>query len=343
MRRHVLGRLVAAAAAAVLILPGGCTPTSGGNLPPGPVKPLPPGQGVLLRYKLAKDQVLRYDTTFKVSSEGFEKTSSTDSVRAVIYKHCLGPDRKHPGFWKLNIQRREVSRLKKAVDRHGTRLPPITVPRTVSPSVSGTCPYDPETNRNYYPVTDRGMFGSSKKYPYHWLWYDSALYLLPVLPPGNVVKGTNWTLQIPVFTSGGYIARLGQFRRGNDFLLNFSGSVNKVYSRGDRILAEISWSVSGTFDTMAYHERFPRAYHDRNRLIHKVTGNGRAVFNATDGVLLSQNGQVAITIAERVKITERKDGKIVGHNWHESVNRHIMHYRSRMLSDGEPDPKPAGM
>jgi hypothetical protein len=330
-------------AAAVLAAPCGCTtiPVSDGLT--GPIKPLPPGEGVLLRLKFAENQVLRYDTKFKVSSEGFEKTSSTDSVRAVVYKHCLGPDRKHPGFWKTNIQRREVSRLKKAVTRHGERLPPINVPRTIEPNVSGTCPYDPKTNKHYYPVTDRNMFGTSKRYPYHWLWYDSALYLLPVLPPGNVVKGTSWSMEIPVFTSAGYIGRLGQYRRGNDFVLTFRGNVDKVYRRGDQVLAEFRWKISGAFDTMAYHERFPKAYHDRNRLIHKVAGEGRAIFNVTRGVLVSQNGQVGITITERVKITERKDGKIASHKWHESINRHIMHYQSRLLSDREPDPKSSGM
>jgi hypothetical protein len=329
-----------AALAAGLGCNGGGGP--GGDLP-GVVDLAPGSEGLLLRFKYEPDRVLRYDVDFRARTDGLGEMD--DAVRAVVYYHCLGTvdTEKGAGFHKVNITRRELTRNKKEVDAKGRRVPPVTAVRTSEPDITENYAYDAKRNKNYFPIDERGVFGLSAKRPFHRVWYDSVIYLLPVLPPGKVRAGSTWTQDLPVYTSAGYIPPAGEYRRGNDFKLTFRGRVDRVYERSDQAIAQISWSCSGTFDTQAYYERFPPNFHNRQRLIHEVAGKGQAVFNVTHGVIASQSGQLTVSIIHRMLVSKRnRDGQVVEDRWEEDINRHMLHYKCRLLPEGEPDPRPPG-
>lgn len=310
--------------------------------PRGPVTPNTAKEGVLLRYQFPKDQVLRYDTKFRVSSSGRSRVD--ERLRAVIYQHSLGPADGGPGakFHKLAITRREIERLKKETDPRRGRLPPVIATRTVVPDITPNVGFDRKLNRYYFPVNTRGMFGLSAKAPFHRVTYDSLIYLLPVLPPGKVRRGSSWSVDIPVYAGPDYFYPAGGFKRGNDFKLSMSGQVRSVYSRGSDTFANISWTCSGIFDTQAYNERFPPRFHDRQRIIHEVRGEGRAVFNVTRGMLVSTNGKATVTFTSRILMSRKREGKPPTFKWEESKDRHIIHYDCRLLGEHEPDPRPKG-
>ncbi len=298
-------------------------------------------EAVVLRYKYPKDQMLRYDTSFKLRSDG--KSRINDTVRAVIYQHVLGPaaSGESPRFYKINISRREIERNRTERDRDGRNLPPVTATRTSMPAITPNYGYDRKLNKNFFPVNDRGMFGLEKERPFHRVAYDSLIYLLPVLPAAKVERGSVWSADIPVYAGADYFYAAGGFRRGNDFNLAFSGRIEGVYYRAGEAFATLSWTCSGTFDTQAFNNRFPAKFHSRQRIIHEVSGSGRGTFNITRGVMTSKSGQATVTFTSRVLISRRdKTGKVAGHKWEESVDRHIVHYACRLMGEKESDPRP---
>jgi hypothetical protein len=329
-------------AAAVLLLAAGCPPPSNSSHK-GSGKTAATGDEFLLRHKFKADQLLRYDMKLKMNSDGDSRVS--DTMRAVIYQHCLGPAA--PGsdskFYRLNITRREIERLRKERDRHGRDLPPVIATRTVEPEITPNYGYDKKRNKNFFPVSTRGMFGLSEKRPFHRVVYDSLVYLSPVLPPAKVRRGSTWSVDVPVYAGPDYIYPMGSYRRGNDFKLRIDGRVDRVYYRAGEAFANISWTSSGVFDTSAYGDRFPPNFHNRQRIIHEVKASGRAVFNVTRGVVEAKNGQATVTFTSRLLMTKKgRGGRITGHKWEETVNRHIIHYQCRLMSDKETDPRPRG-
>jgi hypothetical protein len=338
---HIRSRALPLTLAALLLVPGCNGTRGGGGNSPGSRRTQPSPEGVLLQHKFAKGQLLRYDMRFKMNSDGSERISET--MRAVIYQHCLGPVKAGPDprFFKLHIVRKEVERLRKGRDRQGRDVPPITAVRNLIPEISPNGGYDKGSNKYCFPVNVRGVFGYSKKTPYHRVGHDSLVYLLPVLPSGKVKRGDVWTVEVPVYAGADYFYPIGRYRRGNDFWLTFRGRVDNVYFRAGNQLAQLSWTVSGVFDTQAYPERFPAAFINRQRIIHEVRSSGRAVFNATKGVLVSKNGQATTTFTHRMLTTRRdRDGKVKGHKWDETVYRHIIHYDCKLMAEDEPDPAP---
>lgn len=330
--------ILAAAGLLALVAAAGC---NGPN--PDPVDPRQPAsEGVLLRHKFAEDQVLRYDMNFRLASSG--TGSVTERLRAVIYQHCLGPvgNEAQAKFHRLAITRREVERLRKETDPRRGRLAPVIATRTLAPDITPNFGYDRKRNRYYFPVNTRGMFGLSNKAPFHRVTYDSLVYLLPVLSPGKVRRGSSWSADIPVYAGPDYFYPAGGFRRGNDFKLSMTGRVNNIYVRGGQTLVDFSWTCSGVFDTQAYNERFPPRFHNRQRIIHEVKGSGRAVFNATRGVLVSKNGKATITFISRILISRKRENKPPTFKWEETKDRHILHYDCRLLGDNERDPRPKG-
>jgi hypothetical protein len=335
--------LAGALAAAALAAAAGCdgtvkTPAGDG----GGVRTAAelPEDGVLVRYKFEKDRLQRYELEFRAVSEGDGEIH--DTVRSAIYQLCLGPAEDSPAFQKLNIVRREVERLKKETDRQGRKLPAVTAARTVEPDLSGNHGYDRERNKGYYPFDDRGVLGRNAENPWHRVWYDSLVYLLPVLPPGKVRPGAVWSTEIPVYAGAEYFYAMGGYRRGNDFNLSVTGKVERIYRQGGELVAQLSWNCAGTFDTDGFRERFPPAFHQRLRHIHDVRGSGQGVFSLDRGVMLSKSGQATITMTTRVLVTRPGDeGKPGDQKWEESVERHVTNFRCRLLSDREPDPKPA--
>ena len=311
--------------------------------PRGPVTHNTAKDGVLLRYQFPTDQVLRYDTKFRMSSSGRSRVD--ERLRAVIYQHSLGPADGGPGskFHKLAITRREIQRNKNETDSRRGKLPPVIATRTVVPDITPNVGYDRKRNRYYFPVNTRGMFGLSNEAPYHRVIYDSLIYLLPVLPPGKVRRGSSWSVDIPVYAGADYFYPAGKFRRGNDFNLTMNGRVRSIYSRGGDTFADISWTCAGIFDTQAYNERFPPRFHNRQRIIHEVQGEGRAVFNVTRGVLVSRNGKATITFTSRILMSRKREGKPPTFKWEESKDRHILHYDCRLLGEREQDPRPKGL
>jgi hypothetical protein len=298
-------------------------------------------EAVLLRYKYPKDQMLRYDTSFKMRSDG--KGRVNDTVRAVVYQRVLGPAASgvNSKFHKINIRRREVERKRTERDSNGRNLPVLTATRIATPVITPNHGYDRTLNKNFFPVNDRGMFGLSKERPFHRVAYDSLIYLLPVLPAGQVTRGSAWSADIPVYAGADYFYPAGGFRRGNDFSLSFSGRIDRLYYRAGESFAALSWTCSGTFDTQAFNNRFPARFHTRQRIIHEVRGSGRGVFNVTRGVMVSKSGQATVTFTSRILISRRdKSGKVAGHKWDESVDRHIIHYACRLMGEKESDPRP---
>ncbi len=342
MKRVYIRILTASMAVAVLAALLGCNGGSRGYGGSGDVgKGKATDEAALLRLKFPKDQLLRYDTKFKMNSDG--KSKIKDTVRSVIYLHSLGPTDASPDpkFSKVNITRREVERKRTERNRDGRDLPPVVATRTSMPVITPNYNYDRSLNKNYFPVNARGMFGLSKQRPFHRVVYDSLVYLLPVMPPVKVSRGSTWTVEIPVYAGADYFYPAGGFRRGNDFKLGFSGQVEKVYYRAGEKYVAMRWSVNGTFDTQAYNDRFPARFHDRQRIIHEVRGSGRAIMNVTRGVLVSKNGQCTITFTSRILISRRdKDGRVKGHKWDEAIDRHIIHYECRLMSEKESDPQP---
>ncbi len=298
--------------------------------------------GVLLRYQFPADQVLRYDTKLRVSSSGRSRVD--ERLRAVIYQHSLGPadSGRKAKFHKLGITRREIERNKNETDPRRGKLPPVIATRTVEPDITPNVGYDRKRNRYYFPVNTRGMFGLSSKAPFHRVTYDSLIYLLPVLPPGKVRRGSTWSVDMPVYAGPDYFYPAGGFRRGNDFTLSMNGRVRSLYSRGGDTFADISWTCSGIFDTQTYNERFPPRFHNRQRIIHAVKGEGRAVFNVTRGMLVSRNGKATVTFTSRILMSRKREGKPPTFKWEESKDRHILHYDCRLLGEKEQDPRPKG-
>jgi hypothetical protein len=303
------------------------------------VQPVPE-DGVVVRYKFAKDQLVRYELEFRANSEGTGTVS--DTVRSAVYQTCLGPTAESPSFQKLNIVRREIERLKKESDAKGRDLPVVTATRAVEPDISPNYGYDKANSRSYYPFDERGILGRTAENPYHRVWYDSLVYMLPVLPPGKVLAGRTWAISIPVYVGADYFYPMGGYLRGNEFELSFSGKVDRVHQRGGETLVQLSWTCAGAFDTQASPDRFPPAFHTRQRIIHEVKGSGQGLFSVDRGLMLSKSGQVTITLTTRMLITKRKDdGSVADHNWEETVERHVTNFRCRTLGDREPDPRPA--
>jgi hypothetical protein len=327
-------------AMAALLVTAGC---NGGNRGGGgsPEVPAKADESALLRFKYEKGQLLRYDTRFRMRSSGTNRID--DRVHSVIYVHCLGPagPGEDPEFFKVNITRKEVERKRTARDSSGREMPPIIATRTSVPVITPNYGYDRRRNKNYFPINTRGMFGLSKKVPFHRVTYDSLVYLLPVLPPTEVRGGSTWTVEIPVYAGPDYIYPAGGYRRGNEFKLRFSGRIVRLYYRAGERCAVMSWTADGTFDTQAFSERFPPAFHNRQRLIHEVKASGEAVFNATRGALVSRNGQATVTFTSRVLLSKRdRSGKVAGHEWEEDANRTMIHYQSQLMEEKESDPRP---
>jgi len=298
-------------------------------------------EAVLLRLKFPKDQLLRYDTRFKMNSEG--KSRIRDTVHSVIYMLSLGPadSSPDPKFSKVNIMRREVERKRTERNRDGRDLPPVIATRTSMPVITPNYNYDRARNKNFFPINGRGMFGLSRQRPFHRVVYDSLVYMLPVMPPAAVKRGSSWTVEIPVYAGADYFYPAGGFRRGNDFNLGFSGEVERIYYRAGAKFVAMRWTTSGVFDTQAFNDRFPARFHDRQRIIHEVKGSGRAIFNADRGVVVSKSGQYTVTFTSRILISRRdKEGRVKGHKWEESVDRHIIHYECRLMDEKESDPRP---
>jgi len=330
--------------AALLLVAAGCNGSGPGGRTGGTnvIKAPPVDETVLLRYKFVKDRMLRYDFHFKLNSQG--DGSVNEKLRAVVKQLCLGPVGEGPGarFYKLNILRRGIDRVKKERDRKGRNQPPITVARTVEPDITPNYGYDAKLNKNYFPCNDRGVFGLSAKAPYHRVVYDSLTYLLPVLPAGKVRRGSTWTADIPVYAGADYFYASGGFRRGNDFKLRMTGRVVRIWRKEGQVLAQLAWTCTGGFGTQAEHEDWPESFHRVRRIMHDVQASGRAVFNVTYGLITQKSGQATITFSLHSLISRvRRGGGRPESRWEKSVIRHVVHYKSRLMAEGEAEPLPS--
>jgi hypothetical protein len=322
----------------------GCNGT-GGSSRPGPTGRVtdvdPSDEGVLLRYSWTKDRLLRYDTNFRLNSQGDGRVD--EKMRAVIYEHCLGAadDEPNPKFQKISLMRREIERNRTERSPEGQDLPPVNAVRTREPDVSLSPGYDSQANKYYFPINDRGMFGLRADRPFHRLVYDSIVYLLPVLPPARIRRGGTWSSEIPVYAGADYFYPAGGFRRGNEFNLRMDGRVERIYRQNDRTYAQLSWTCAGVFDSALAGDRYPAGFHNRQRIIHEVKGSGRGLFDLDAGTMVSKSGQATITFTARILITQRgRDDKPATHKWEESVDRHVIGFEQRLLADDEPDPRP---
>jgi hypothetical protein len=331
-------RFLGAAAALALVFPG-CRP--GDGLPKGGAGPLVrarPDQAVLLRYQFAKDQLLRYELSFKLRSDG--ETVVDERLRAVIYQLCLGPLPNEGGsgeFYKLNIVRHEIERVKKGRTATGKEDPTVNLVRNVEPDISPNYSYDRELNRNFFPCDARGNFGWTPRAKFHRVAYDSLVYLLPVLPAGPVAAGATWGAEIPVYVGPDYYYGQEGYRGGNDFPLKFAGRVEQVWARGPERYVQLSWTVEGAFDTHQYADRFPLDFHGRRRLVQEVRGSGRATLDVERGVLTAKSGQATVIFTSWTRVTRENQAK-----WEKATTRHTLSYDCRLLAKDEPDLVPPG-
>ena len=340
--------LLTAIGCVALLIASGCSPTGTSTegygqstTGSGPRKSAANDEEFLLRYSFSKDQLRRYFMDFRMNSSGDVRIE--DHMRAVIYETCLGVEDSSESskFYRINIVRREIQRLRKKRDKEGRELPPLIATRTTKPDITPNFGFDPKENKNFFPVDTRGIFGISKKSPFHRVIYDSLVYLLPVLPSAKVKPGSVWSIDIPVYAGPDYFYPTENFRMGNDFYLSMIGRIDRVYYRGQEAFAEMSWDANGIFDTQAVPDRFPGQFHNRQRIIHEVRATGSALFNITRGVMVNKEGQSTATFTNRFLVTERgRDNRITGNKWEEAVNRHIIHYKCQLLADDEPDPRP---
>jgi hypothetical protein len=318
-----LGLLLAASACA----PDKTGPAAGG---PGGSAARPP-ETVRLRYKLSKDQRLRYDLRLTLNSDGEAWTD--EKLRAIVNQLCLGQFDNpggDSGLFMLNILREEVERTKRVKDSGGKEQPVIRLVRNVEPDISAAYGYDRERNLNYFPCDQRGRFALTKDAKFHRVTYDSLVYLLPVLPAEEVAAGSIWVAEIPVYAGTDYVYGQGQYRGGSDFPLKITGKVEKIYTRGENVLVQFSWKAAGAFDSQGYADRFAPSFHTRQRLIHEVDAEGRATFDATRGLVLAKDGRAAVTFTSLVRVArERGEPK-----WEKTVARHRLSYRCELISDG---------
>jgi hypothetical protein len=328
-----LSHLVAAALpTALLLLAGGCGPRPGNA--GGPGQPESPtgdrAKTAELRYQFPKNQHLRYDLRLTLNSDG--ETWTDEKLHAIVHQTSLGP-MENPGgdtgLFKLNLVREEVERTKLTKDSDGKRQPDIHLVRNVEPDISTAYGYDPERNLNYYPCDQRGNFARTKDARFHRVTYDSLVYLLPVLPAGEIELGKTWTADIPVYAGTDYVYGQGNYRGGSDFTLKVTGKLEKLYPKGGSLLAQISWKAAGTFDSQGYADRFAPAFHTRQRLIHEVDAEGRATFDVTRGLVLAKDGRATVTFSSFVHMArDRGEAK-----WEKNVTRHRLSYECRLLSD----------
>jgi len=325
---------------ALAVLAAGCGPGSSRPVgsPAGLRGPAKPAEAVLLRYKFAKDQVLRYDYRLTLSSDG--EVWADEKLRAVIQQLCLGP-LDNPGgsggLYMLNIVREETERTKRTKDVDGKEQPVIRLVRNVEPDLSTAYGYDRERNRNYFPCDERGSFGLTAKARFHRVTYDSLAYLLPVLPAEPVAAGSAWTAELPVYAGTDYIYGQGDFPGGSQFPLKLTGRVEKVYTREGSVLAQLTWKAEGTFDSQFYAERFSPAFHTRQRLIHEVKATGRATFDVKSGTITAKDGQATVVFTSMFRIArDRGEPK-----WEKTVTRHRLSYDCKLLPEGPAAAAPA--
>ncbi|HOX06891.1 MAG TPA: hypothetical protein PK280_10855 [Planctomycetota bacterium] len=336
-------RIACAALAAGLFASAGCAPAGPGPGPDSSAGPSGTGAGrsgaVLLRYRLAKDQRLHHELRLNLNSDGDSWTD--EKLRAVIHQQCLGR-LANPGgtggLFMLNFLREESERTKRTKDVDGKEQPVIRMVGNIEPVISTAYGYDGERNLNYFPCDERGNFALTQDARFHRVTYDSLVYLLPVLPAGEVVAGATWTAELPVYAGTDYVYGQVDYRGGSEFTLRFSGKVEKIQSKGGSVLAQLSWKVSGAFDSQGHAERFPQAFHARQRLIHEVDAEGRGTFDVTRGVMLAKDGRATITFTSMLRIArDRGEPK-----WEKSVTRHRLSYECKFLSeDVAPAPGPA--
>ena len=338
MKRHCFTGVFAAAALLVL---AGCTgPVPTITNDDGTVRPV--DEDFMLRFSNPKDKLVRYDMNFRLNSDG--EGSIDERLRSVIYQQCLGPvgEGPDPKFWKLHVYRRDIDRVKKEVDRNGRRLAPMIATRTVTPDVTPNYAYDRPTNTNYFPVTDRGIFGTTNEAPFHRIVYDSLVYLTPVLPIKKVRAGSTWAVDIPVYAGADYFYPTKEWRRGNDFRLSYTARVDRVYWRGGERFARISWKCHGAFDTLAEPDDWPQNFHERQRIIHDVEASGRVEFNVDQGVAVSKSGQSTATFTQQIRISRvDRAGQYADPRWEKSVQRHRITWTCRLMGDDEEDPLPS--
>ncbi len=336
----------------VIVLLGvmvGCDPQS--KLPPAITQAEADVGGQLLRYKMPEGQLLRYSMNFRFSKQGAGRID--DRLVAEIRKTVLsaGSSEEGVGYNRVNIVRKEIQRNKREVDRRGRKLPPVTAIRTVEPFISPNYGYDAAHNKNYFPVTNRGIFGildfkpgrsgdikgqKAPVEPYHRTYYDAAVYLLPILPPKKIKAGSRWVVEMPVYAGELFFRAEKEYRQGNDFPLVFRGGIEKVYQVDGHTMVRLSWTATGSFDTQAYLENYSPRFHERQRMIQELKCSGRALFDATAGLMISKNGKIETTLTTRVKISKHdRQGHVKSRDWVESVERHLAHFDCRLLADGE--------
>jgi hypothetical protein len=117
---------------------------------------------------------------------------------------------------------------------------------------------------------------------------DTPHYLFPIFSERSVAPGDTWKFKVPV---------LIPLEQGNpprvlptQFTASLIGRLREVRQAGGSQIAVVDYQVNGTFDSAAeeFRERFPAAFHEMNRVVHRISGAGVATVDVEKGRILEK-------------------------------------------------------
>ena len=288
------------AAAAAIAVAAGCVGSFVAYAPPGGSALQVEGP-LLLAFRYPEKVPVRYAFRFSMKSMGTER--SNEAAEGVVHIFNEGVFEK--GFNSLRIRRQETKRRRvevtRGVETVDSSLNDIFM--RLSPNMIRQDPADP---RFSFPVDAYGRFAVREETPFHHLFYDSLCYFLPAMSPKGAAVGETWTARIPVI--------LGFRYASNEFTIEALHTLDEVVrlANGHKA-ARITFTFSGCFDTAAdpYAVRFTDAFRSDQRIINKVEGSGKSVFDIDLGLVLWKDMSFKVT-ETRSRSTTRSLGQKEG-------------------------------
>jgi hypothetical protein len=144
----------------------------------------------------------------------------------------------------------------------------------------------------------------------HLFFNETPHHFFPMLSKNKVAPGDTWKFKLPVIIP----AQQGNPPRllRSQFTVCMIGRLREVRTVGTAKIAIVDYQVQGEFDSKGdeFKTRFPDAFHESNRVRHRVSGGGVASIDVDNGRLLEKTEDITVTLlASAMIVPEDEKGK----------------------------------
>ena len=125
---------------------------------------------------------------------------------------------------------------------------------------------------------------------------ESPHYLFPMFSERKVAPGETWAFKVPVImpVEQGVPPRVWP----TQFYVRMVARLREVTQAAGTQLAIVDYQLAGRFDSKSdeFAARFPASFHQANRLVHKLSGEGMLVVDVDNGRIMQKNETFHFTL-----------------------------------------------